>query len=133
MQESDKDPHPPDLTDTTQQVVEDAKTKGNEIDAEFEARLNALGDKADAAAKQYRAKQAQQSRMIKQSNSEARGLGYGLTYAYVLIGTPIVFYGIGFLIDRVAHTNLAGIAALIGSVAGFGAMLFMINRDGSRS
>lgn len=58
-----------------------------------------------------------------------RGLGQGLSIAYSLMGTTLLGFFIGWLIDRqVGGTLWQGLLGILGAAAGVGMTLFLINR-----
>ena len=86
-------------------------------------------------AKQSRAatqpKQNTLSGSLDQKSSLSMGMGF--TLAYTIVGTPILGYGIGLLINKLTHTDGWQIwLALLGSVIGIGWVVMITNRHGDR-
>ncbi len=58
-------------------------------------------------------------------------LGVGMSAAYAVVGSMAVGFGLGWLIDRVTHSEFGTpIGAVLGAVLGVVSALFLINRSG---
>jgi len=92
---------------------------------DFDGRLRELEENA----KRARGVQAQKAKRIADEGRSNRGLGFGLTIAYTIVGVPMVGAGIGYLVDRAQGTTVwIGYGTFIGAVLGIVAALFMLNR-----
>jgi F0F1-type ATP synthase assembly protein I len=114
--------------------VPDAESR--EVDAipgEMDDKLNHIEQKVKAYRQAQEVKGHHSDQALKQSAESYRGLGVGLTVAYTIIGFPLLGMGIGWLVDRNDPARMSiGIGALIGSVVGVGAAIWMLNRHQSR-
>jgi F0F1-type ATP synthase assembly protein I len=74
-------------------------------------------------------KQERQTEERRSDGESARGLGIGLTVAYAIIGTPLLGFGIGYLIDGNSTVKTwSGILGMIGAFAGVGYCVYILNR-----
>ena len=118
------------LEEKNQHIVDQAKDEMDKATDDFDDRLNDLSTRAEAANQKYQSRKAQAAKNQKSDSEAAKGLGYGLTYAYVLIGPPIFGWGIGFLIEKsTGNDQLKSWLAIGGTLLGFAAMLFLLYRD----
>lgn len=134
MNDHDRDPTPEEPADEISRTTNEAKAKLDDIERDFQTRLDQLSEKSDVATSKYRAQQAKTERERRSDQEAHRGLGYGLTYAYILAGPPIAGYFVGLIIDQnQTGTDWKSWLAIAGVVFGFVAMLVLINRDNNRS
>ena len=104
-----------------------------DVDADFDRRMTDLEARASAARGVREAKQKQTERELKSDREATRGLGYGLSIAYTIIGLPLFGYGVGYLIDKSMGTEIwKGFAMLAGAVLGIGMAFWMMNKHESR-
>jgi len=109
---------------------EQARAEGDKIDDEFESRLKALEDKAQAH-RQVRNNQKREAERKQTSDREsARGLGVGLSIAYTIIGMPIVGLIIGWILDRGTESQTyKGLGVVVGMVLGIAAGLAILAKS----
>lgn len=101
-----------------------------EIDAEFQTRLKELDAKAHASKQKYEEEKARKEAAMKDDQSSNQGLANGLAGAYTLMGTVMVCIGIGWALDHFLGTKgLLNWGAIIGSVLGLWAMIWVLNRN----
>jgi F0F1-type ATP synthase assembly protein I len=66
---------------------------------------------------------------LRTTGEQTKGLGLGLTAAYLVVGVPLLFALVGWLIDRSIRSSLwIGILTTIGAVLGITMMVITINR-----
>ena len=59
-----------------------------------------------------------------------RGLGYGLTIAYALVGCMVAGFGVGWLIDRgTGGVTGQAMGGLVGSLVGIGFAFYLMNKS----
>lgn len=102
-------------------------------DDDLEARLAQFEERARLAS----GKRNVQKKAIETERStlqgDARGMGMGLTIAYIIVGTPMAGALVGWLIDMQAGSNVAkGFGTLIGAVIGIAYAVFLLNRPAPR-
>jgi F0F1-type ATP synthase assembly protein I len=96
---------------------------------EFDARLSALEENARNTKSRIEATKQQEQRALDADRSSARGLGFGLSIAYTIIGFPMLGAGVGWLIDRQNGTNnWMGLMTVLGAGLGVFAAILMLNR-----
>ena len=67
------------------------------------------------------------------SAGDSRGLGIGMTVAYVIVGVPLAGALVGWLIDKATKASIyTGFGTLLGAVIGIGMTIAIINRENSR-
>ena len=66
------------------------------------------------------------------TGEQGKSLGVGLTVAYAILGVPLVMFGIGFLIDKAAHSGQFWQSALglVGCLIGVGFAMYVAQRAG---
>ncbi len=113
------------------ELEEREKPRLPEFETEFADRLEAIERKAEVARRE-RETQVQIQQASRPSDREsARGLALGLRAASMILGLPLAFYGIGWLIDQVTGaTQFAPLGMLLGSALGVFGMIVTINRSG---
>ncbi|MBA4294265.1 hypothetical protein C0431_14995 [bacterium] len=121
------------LHDQTEEIANSTRKKFEEIDSDFDQKLSHLSNRLETA-------QAQSKKQAPGSNNasgltpeDAKGLGAGLTAAYSLIGTPIVLYGIGVLVDRAGNrtegqVQFAAMFGFLGFILGLIMTIIVANR-----
>ena len=87
------------LQDAASRAADDARQQMSEISDDFESRMDSLTARGKEAKERYEAKKTKAAAEQKSSGEAAKGLGVGLTIAYGILGTPLVGFGIGYLID----------------------------------
>lgn len=64
------------------------------------------------------------------SPEQGRNLGVGLSIAYAILGAPLVFFGLGFLIDQATHGVFwRGALGLLGCCLGVAYAMIVANRS----
>lgn len=100
------------------------------IDAEFEAKLKSLEERAKNVHETRQAQKAQVQKTMKSDREAARGLGLGLSIAYTILGLPMAGYFIGWLIDRqTGNTTASGLLTVLGAFLGVFMAIYMVNRS----
>ncbi len=92
--------------DAPQERISDQfREEADRLDQDFESKIQEL--EAKAAAAKGRAKEREVTPNLSEeklgsasSLSANRGLAFGLQLAYTLVGVPMAFFGVGWLIDR---------------------------------
>ena len=118
-----------------------AKEELEDLDA-LDAQLSALNEKAQAARQRmpnvpdWEYKRPQSGPGSKPDYSDKdnyRGLGLGITAAYLLVGFMIVGFGLGYLVNKVFKTaNFEVILGMAGAVAGIAMIIYLTNKDDQR-
>ncbi len=122
------------LEDKISAHQEERKETEGFFDAEFEERLGKLHDKANLAKEIAEGKKREQQRNFASERETARGLGFGLTIAYTIIGLPLAGLFIGWLIDRSLGTTMAkGIGVIVGAALGMVMALVMLAKTNQNS
>lgn len=98
-------------------------------DAEMDARLQDISDRGRKARIRHDVEITKKTPRPGTDPYADKGLAYGMSAAYALIGLPIAFYGIGFLAERMGaqgdwKLGLAG----VGVGFGFIFMLLILRR-----
>ena len=96
---------------------------------EFDASLKRL----EAQVGQGKNRRAAEAKAIADERAargrDAKGMGVGLTLAYVIVGVPLVGAFFGWLLDMALNTNIMkGLGALTGAVVGLGIAVVMMNK-----
>jgi len=91
---------------------------------DFDARLKELEEKAGKATGRYRNVQKEESRKIASDSEASRGLGFGLSIAYTIIGLPLLGVLVGTWLDNHYHAHFW--TALLLLVGGAGGMIYTI-------
>jgi len=91
----------------------------------FDQRMDELDSRLNDARRRDTQRQKVEKETQMASADTGRSLGVGLTVAYGIIGTPIVGYGVGWLIDsRMGQSNMwSSWLALAGA---FGGVIFAV-------
>src|SRR2546423_13862192 len=109
--------------------IRQAHTPAAELDPKLESQLKSLESNAAAARQSHESKKAHAQQELRTTAEQTKGLGLGLTAAYLVVGVPLMFAFIGWLIDRSAGSNLwFGILTMIGAVIGITMMVITLNR-----
>lgn len=105
------------------------------IDAEFETRLQAAKDRARRSHEDRTNIARTREKELASQGKASRGLGVGLTLAYMILGTPMAGFGIGWLIDRAngVQNQASSVGILLGSILGLGLAVVIMNRDNDRT
>lgn len=102
----------------------------DEVEDQFDQRMKELEARASKVKAARDNQKAQEVRRERQDRDAARGLGFGLSIAYTIIGLPIFGFGIGWLIDRSTKTDhWKGLFMLAGAVIGIAMAFVMMNRQ----
>jgi F0F1-type ATP synthase assembly protein I len=113
--------------------VDQAREELVGLDAEFDKRFEEIQKKAHATQESRRKEQAEQERVWKSERETARGAGVGLQIAYMIMGLPLVFAGIGYGLDQWQKTTFfMGAGALIGATIGVTMAIVILNRTNSK-
>lgn len=136
MQDHEEDLQPEDEFEARIRELEENATRirkhhqaASEIGESFESRLSDLEGQASKAKQSYEAKKAEARRETIRQGEGSRGLGLGLSAAYMIVGVPLGFGFVGWLIDRSTGGKLwIGILTLIGAVIGITMVVLTINR-----
>lgn len=127
MDEQDKTE---DMLSQTAEAKERAKRELDQVERDFEDRLNTTEAKFDDAKARYEAGKAKADKEAASSGESSRGLGFGLTIAYAIIGAPLVGYGIGYLIDQSTGASAyASALCLVGAFAGIAFAVVVLNKQ----
>ena len=115
---------------TLMEEEEEKPSPFGNFDPEFDEKLDGFSKKVDKI-KASREEQARdKERRQRGERDSSRGLGVGLTIAYMIIGLPLLGAGIGWLIDgRAGGTMWIGIGTVIGGVLGVFAAISIMNRE----
>ena len=90
--------------------------------------VSAVTSKAWQAKERFEAGKKEAERRQRNDGDSARGLGFGLTVAYTIVGVPMLFILVGWFLDSRMHTDVyRGMGALVGSVLGIVAAIAQIN------
>jgi F0F1-type ATP synthase assembly protein I len=106
----------------------------DDLQDEVSRKLDALEARA-AKAKQTLDKTKPQANSLSggMDQQSALGMGMGLTLAYTIIGTPLLGYGAGMLINKSTGTNGWQIwLTLLGAVIGIGWVILVTSRNANR-
>lgn len=116
------------------ETIENARREVLEIGAEYEERLNEFQTKLDAAQEDRQARRRDNDRRQALDREAMRGAGVGLQVAYIIIGTPLFFYFLGWLLDRGQGTDFfKGIGMLVGATIGVALAIWIASRSNARS
>lgn len=111
---------------------EENKSPFGDFDPEFNDRLDGFSKKVDKVKASREEQERDKARRQKGERDSSRGLGVGLTIAYMIIGLPLLGAGIGWLVDgRTGGTTWIGIGTVIGGVLGVLAAISIMNRANS--
>jgi len=100
-----------------------------EHDPEFSARMNQLNDRVDSFRSKKDNDVERQGKVWKSEQEASRGLGFGLSIAYTIIGMPVVLALIGWAIDNHYHTTVwRGALAFFGMIIGVFYAVTVLNR-----
>ncbi|MFW5697189.1 MAG: hypothetical protein ACOCX1_01360 [Fimbriimonadaceae bacterium] len=112
------------------QASEAARRDWTEKEADMERRLAEFSQRSQSVGSKYRARQARETEERRSTQESSKGLGVGLTVAYVIIGVPLVGFGVGFLIDRATGSEIWGSTlGLLGAFAGVALTIYIVNRS----
>ena len=119
------------LEEKTQRIREKAQ---NDLPpgegTELHSRLTEFEKRATQAKQSFESTKAESDRKMMASGDQGRGIGLGMSAAYMIIGMPLGFAFVGFLIDRATNGHLwVGILTLIGAVIGVTMVIVTINRS----
>lgn len=98
---------------------------------DIDEKLRLLQDKVKRTQGQYvTAVNKPSKKDIEESNRNSRGLAFGLTIAYLIMGMPLACAAIGWIIDWRLGTEMGkGIGCLIGATIGVIIAIRMINEN----
>lgn len=113
----------------TEEIAQSAREKMAEIDRDFEGKLADLGDRVKTARGRAKQFEPEANNIAGMNPEEARGMGYGFTVGYAVIGMPIAMYVVGLAVDRFAKPipggmTWAGLLAMVGGCLGIGFAIF---------
>jgi len=97
-------PNVEDLHAGTTEIADAARDSMNQIDKDFNDKLDSIGNRVQTARKSADKFKPESNNSSGMTPTEARGIGVGLTVAYSIIGTPLFMYGVGMLIDNAVGT-----------------------------
>jgi F0F1-type ATP synthase assembly protein I len=113
--------------------IEESRPQDLAFDAEFEERLSQVEQRAKAAKVKREAEKRQQETKFRAEQSDARGLGAGLSIAYVLIGLPLAGAALGWFLDRNTGANTwQATLVLLGAVGGLVMAFVILGRTNKR-
>ena len=123
-----------DLPDLPSDEVEQLQAKANLTapgHEDIDDRLRDLQEKVKKTQSQYvNAVNKPSDKEIAESNRNSRGLAFGLTIAYLIMGMPLACAAIGWIIDWRLGTEMGkGIGCLIGATIGVIIAIRMINEN----
>ncbi len=99
------------------------------IDEGLDRGLAELEERARKARGEHEARKLREARRAESEAESYRGLGVGLTIAYVIIGVPILGAGVGWLLDRAASSSQwTAIGTVGGAAVGLALALAILNR-----
>jgi F0F1-type ATP synthase assembly protein I len=125
---------PDEVARRLEEIQEGVRTERPDFDAEFEERLSALERRAGKVRTRREGQVVEEKRRRELQQSDAKGLGVGLSIAYTIIGLPLVLAGVGWLIDRRLETDLyMGLGMVIGAFAGVMMAFVILNRTQDKS
>ncbi len=117
---------------TTEEIAEEARQKLDSIQDDFDERLGELEKRATASKAKHERSKARVEAARASDRESAKGLGVGLSIAYVIIGMPLAGFGLGFLIDRqLGTTGWQGGLGLTASFIGVGYAAWMLQKTSS--
>lgn len=110
---------------------------------EIEARFKAVSDRLDQAqanrklpdVPEWNPKRPERGEPKGSDSANYKGLGYGISIGYTLVGCMVLGWGIGWVIDRRVGgggNTYQAFMALGGCVVGIGMAFWMMNRQGSQ-
>lgn len=109
---------------------EEKQSPFGNFDSEFDEKLDGFSKKVDKIKASREEQERDKARKQKSEQDSSRGLGVGLTIAYMIIGLPLLGAGIGWLVDgRTGGTTWIGIGTVIGGVLGVFAAISIMNRE----
>jgi F0F1-type ATP synthase assembly protein I len=104
-----------DLGDDTHAALEEIERKAAALRATQEKKTTTLSE---------------QRRVDSESS---RGLGIGMTVAYIIVGIPLAGAGLGYLIDKALKASIfMGIGTLIGAIIGISMTVVIVNREANK-
>ena len=98
--------------------------------SEFDERVKKAGTTRMPDVPEWSYKRTSPKQVIPETDH--RGLGIGMTAAYILVGGMFVGWLVGFGIDRIAHSSPVGqaVGGFLGAVLGVGYVIVLANREG---
>ena len=110
------------------------KTKAPEIEtSEFDEKLHALEEKAQAMKQRREAQKVQAEKEVKSTQMSNEGLGMGMTLMYTVLGLPLLGGIIGMFLDKATGGNAwIVIFGMGGMVLGIGAAVFLLYRKNGK-
>jgi F0F1-type ATP synthase assembly protein I len=115
-------------------TIEAPKIPLPEDDVEIAARLKELEARTEKAKVAREAAIAKDKRSARDDQKNSKGLGLGMTVAYMLTGVPIGGAFLGWLIDRQLHTIVwKGYCALLGAFIGLAMVIITLNRNADKN
>lgn len=110
-------------------LTQKRRSEDLDFDEHFDTRLSSLESKAQSAKSVREGQKADMARVQRADNESGRGLGIGLTVAYMIIGVPMFGALIGWLIDKqVGGVFWKGICTTLGAILGVTLAIMTINK-----
>jgi len=105
----------------------------DEVDAEFDEHIQKFDRRAKVSIQGRRKQESYRKSQSTQDGESAKGLGEGLTVAYVIIGFPLLGAGLGWLLSGGRDTqNWMALGVVIGMGLGMVFGIFLLNRFQSK-
>jgi F0F1-type ATP synthase assembly protein I len=100
-----------------------------EFDDHFEDRLKGLEERAKGARLGQQQINAQTNERRRVESETGKGLGLGLSVAYMIVGVPLFGALIGYFIDKGTNSNIfKGLCTITGAVIGITMTVITVNR-----
>ena len=125
------------LADSTERAISQFEAANESLaskpivgsDDEFEERLRSLERRAVATKRRRESERAMKERKLASDQEDYRGMGLGLSIAYMIIGMPLAGWLVGWLLFRQTGSVLwIPFLAFGGMAAGLAAALIMLQR-----
>jgi F0F1-type ATP synthase assembly protein I len=95
----------------------------------FEQRMREMDRKARLSSERRQSHKSQEAKRKQSEGESARGLGLGLTIAYLIIGVPLLGAFLGWLGDNAAgSTHWTGVGVVIGAAIGTALAIALLGR-----
>jgi F0F1-type ATP synthase assembly protein I len=118
-----------DQIDSTSEIADEARKKLDAIEDDFDSRFADLEARAKASKTTQQRRESRVAAEQKSDRESARGLGIGLSIAYTILGVPLGFFGIGYLIDKASGTTIwQNALGLTGCALGVGTAIWMAQK-----
>lgn len=121
------------LDEEVQRIRSETVLPDASSDPELSDRLEALDKRIEEVKAKKEQHRARSSTVIGQDPASARQLGVGLTVAYTVLGVPLAFYGVGWLLDGGTGEQWRTNLTFVGAILGVTAAIFMLHRSQSRT